>query len=347
MRGGKETSRHGRARAAPETPARRAGASRRARRSRAPRSPTCRRRSPTSCGSIRRAEGVVVTDGRPSGSPAQSLGFQQGDIVLAVNNAEDRQDHATCERATSQPSRGCGASPSCAAASRSPSCSADEPDGAARSARRGPSLFAAAGLERDAPRPLADRLRPDQARRGGRPGPSARPGRRAHPHARTRARSARWCSGGRPAPARPRWRGCWPRRPTCISSRFRRSSPASPISRRCSRRRARGARPGRARCCSSTRSTASTAPSRTRFLPVMEDGTIVLVGATTENPVLRAQRARCCRARACWCSSRSTPAAIEKLLARAEAIEGKAAAARRGGARRRSSAWPTATAAPR
>src|SRR5215475_3285883 len=27
---------------------------------------------------------------------------------------------------------------------------------------KGPSLFAAAGLERDAPRPLADKLRPDQ-----------------------------------------------------------------------------------------------------------------------------------------------------------------------------------------
>ena len=51
-------------------------------------------------------------------------------------------------------------------------------------------------------------------------------------------------------------------RPTCISSRSRRSFPASPTSRRCSTRRARGARPGRGRCCSSTRSIASTARSR-------------------------------------------------------------------------------------
>jgi putative ATPase len=37
------------------------------------------------------------------------------------------------------------------------------------------------------------------------------------------------------------------------------------------------------------------------FLPVMEDGTIVLVGATTENPSLR----RSCRGRRSWCSSAS------------------------------------------
>ena len=39
-----------------------------------------------------------------------------------------------------------------------------------------------------------------------------------------------------------------------------------------------------ARCCSSTRSTASTRRSRTRCLPHVEAGTVVLVGATTENP---------------------------------------------------------------
>ena len=58
---------------------------RRARRSRAPRSPICRRRWPTSCGSTRPTDGVViaaVTDG----SPAQSLGFQPGDMVVSVNN---------------------------------------------------------------------------------------------------------------------------------------------------------------------------------------------------------------------------------------------------------------------
>ena len=41
---------------------------------------------------------------------------------------------------------------------------------------------------------------------------------------------------------------------------------------------------GKARSCSSTRSTASTARSRIPSLPYMEDGTVILVGATTENP---------------------------------------------------------------
>ena len=41
---------------------------------------------------------------------------------------------------------------------------------------------------------------------------------------------------------------------------------------------------GRARSCSSTRSTASTRPSRTRCCPAVEDGTLTLIGATTENP---------------------------------------------------------------
>ena len=57
----------------------------RARRFSAPRSPIFRRRWPTSCGSIRRAEGVVIL-GVAEGSTAQSIGFQKGDIVLSVNN---------------------------------------------------------------------------------------------------------------------------------------------------------------------------------------------------------------------------------------------------------------------
>ena len=82
------------------------------------------------------------------------------------------------------------------------------------------------------------------------------------------------------------------------------------------------------------------------FLPVMEDGTIVLVGATTENPSFELNAPLLSRARVLVFKSLDAEA-IEKLLARAEEIEGKPAAARRRGARRRSSAWPTATAAPR
>jgi putative ATPase len=58
------------------------------------------------------------------------------------------------------------------------------------------------------------------------------------------------------------------------------------------------------------------------FLPVMEDGTIVLVGATTENPSFELNAALLSRARVLVFKSLDTDA-IEKLLARAEEIEGK------------------------
>jgi putative ATPase len=58
------------------------------------------------------------------------------------------------------------------------------------------------------------------------------------------------------------------------------------------------------------------------FLPVMEDGTIVLVGATTENPSFELNAPLLSRARVLVFKSLEA-AAIEKLLARAEEIEGK------------------------
>src|SRR5688572_14268108 len=58
------------------------------------------------------------------------------------------------------------------------------------------------------------------------------------------------------------------------------------------------------------------------FLPVMEDGTIVLVGATTENPSFELNAALLSRARVLVFKSLDAEA-IEKLLARAEAIDGK------------------------
>jgi putative ATPase len=59
------------------------------------------------------------------------------------------------------------------------------------------------------------------------------------------------------------------------------------------------------------------------FLPVMEDGTVVLVGATTENPSFELNAALLSRARVLVFRPLDG-AAIEKLLARAETIEGKA-----------------------
>ena len=58
------------------------------------------------------------------------------------------------------------------------------------------------------------------------------------------------------------------------------------------------------------------------FLPVMEDGTIVLVGATTENPSFELNAPLLSRARVLVFRSLDA-AAIEKLFARAERIEGK------------------------
>jgi putative ATPase len=59
------------------------------------------------------------------------------------------------------------------------------------------------------------------------------------------------------------------------------------------------------------------------FLPVMEDGTIVLVGATTENPSFELNAPLLSRARVLVFKSLDAPA-VEKLLKRAETIEGKA-----------------------
>jgi len=58
------------------------------------------------------------------------------------------------------------------------------------------------------------------------------------------------------------------------------------------------------------------------FLPVMEDGTVVLVGATTENPSFELNAALLSRARVLVFRSLDA-AAIEKLLAHAEEVEGK------------------------
>ena len=58
------------------------------------------------------------------------------------------------------------------------------------------------------------------------------------------------------------------------------------------------------------------------FLPVMEDGSISLIGATTENPSFELNAALLSRARV-LVFKRLDEAALEKLLVRAEAIEGR------------------------
>ncbi len=58
------------------------------------------------------------------------------------------------------------------------------------------------------------------------------------------------------------------------------------------------------------------------FLPVMEDGTITLIGATTENPSFELNAALLSRARVLTFQSLDDEA-IEKLFSRAEEVEGK------------------------
>ena len=59
------------------------------------------------------------------------------------------------------------------------------------------------------------------------------------------------------------------------------------------------------------------------FLPVMEDGTVVLIGATTENPSFELNAALLSRARVMVFKALDA-AAIAELLARAEGLEGRA-----------------------
>jgi putative ATPase len=82
------------------------------------------------------------------------------------------------------------------------------------------------------------------------------------------------------------------------------------------------------------------------FLPVMEDGTIVLVGATTENPSFELIAPMLSRARVLVFKSLDADA-VEKLLTPRRAA-GRARSCRSTPTRGcRSPAWPTATAAPR
>ena len=58
------------------------------------------------------------------------------------------------------------------------------------------------------------------------------------------------------------------------------------------------------------------------FLPFVEDGTVTLIGATTENPSFELNAALLSRAQV-LVLHRLSPAALEQLLARAEQVEGK------------------------
>ena len=139
-------------------------------------------------------------------------------------------------------------------------------------------------FENQAPRPLADRLRPQQPRRGGRPGPSARAGR------------ADRADGGEPAALLDDPVGAAGLRQdhdrAAAGARHRPSFRAAVGGVFRGRRSAQGVRRAResgARWASGTLLFVDEIHRFNRaqqdaFLPVVEDGTVILVGATTENP---------------------------------------------------------------
>ena len=166
-------------------------------------------------------------------------------------------------------------------------------------------LFEAAGLEKGAPRPLADRLRPKrlaevvgQDHLVGADGTLTRmlksgrlqsmilwgpPG--------TRQDHDRAPAGGRDR-ARVR---------AALGHLLGRAGPAQGLRPRASA----GARPARARCCSSTRSIASTARSRTASCRTWRTAPSRW-SAPPPRTRPSSSTARCCRARWCWCSTAST-----------------------------------------
>ena len=191
----------------------------------------------------------------------------------------------------------------------------------------------------DASRPLADRLRPrtlaDVVGQGYLLAEDA--------PIRPDGRGATGCCGGSPAAARPPSPGFSRRRRTSRSNRCRRRSPVSRTCGRCSRRRSDDRRAGRARCCSSTRSTGSTGLSRTRSCPTSRPARSSSSAPPPKTPA-SSSTGRCCPAVRCSSSSVSTtpPSAPSSPAPRSCSVRRCRWMTMPG---RRSSRWQTVTAA--